>query len=212
MTIKKKKPLGKKGAKDRILRAAREEFAHKGFAGARVESISQKADINKAMIFYYFHSKENLYKEIIQQALSDLMPRVNDAFAVIRKPEHFFEIIPRLYMEFFKRNPDLIKIIGQDLLHNPAGISTLIRDLMYAAPISPQTVIQGIIRRWYAQGKITESDPVHFVMNVIPLCLFSFLGKPMVEAILDKEVADDDEFLEARIQSITNLLKRGMLR
>ena len=202
----------KTSAKERILNAARQEFADSGFGGARVERIAEKAEINKAMIFYYFQSKENLYREIIGLALKSLMPQVHSILLRASGPAHFFEDLPRVYIEFFRDNPFLLKIIGHGLLQNPEDTSQLIHDLMNSAPISPQKVIQKTIHNWYRNGKISEPDPVHFILNVIPLCLFSILGKPMVEAILDKKISDNDDFLEARIQSITNLLKRGMLK
>jgi TetR/AcrR family transcriptional regulator len=204
--------MEKHSAKERILEAARREFATSGYGGARVDRIAKKAEINKAMIFYYFQSKEKLYREIIGRALWGLMPRVQSVLLRSPGPEYFFEEIPRVYIEFFKDNPALLKIIGHGLLQNPDGISGLIHDLMNSAPVSPQKMILKTIHDWYSQGKISESDPVHFVLNVIPLCLFSILGTPMVEAILDKKISDNDEFLEARIHSITNLLKRGMLK
>lgn len=48
-----------------ILRAAKTEFAGKGFSGARMSSIAEKAKANQALIHYYFGSKENLYKEVL---------------------------------------------------------------------------------------------------------------------------------------------------
>jgi TetR/AcrR family transcriptional regulator len=202
----------KTDARNRILDAARQEFAQNGFGGARVEKIASKAAINKAMIFYYFQTKEKLYKEIIGLAFSQLMPQVQKALLNSADPEHFLDKIPRIYIEFFKNNPFLLKIVAHGLLQNPEAISSLIHDLMNMAPVSPQKLIQEIIRKWYEQGQISEPDPVHFVLNVIPLCLFSILGKPMVEAILDKKIVDNDEFLETRIHSISNLLKKGMLK
>ncbi len=46
--------------RQKILEAARAEFARHGLAGARVERIARKAKVNKAMLYYHFQSKENL--------------------------------------------------------------------------------------------------------------------------------------------------------
>jgi TetR/AcrR family transcriptional regulator len=210
-TKTKNRPVSKPASRQRIFDAALQEFSTLGFGGARVENIARIAHINKAMIFYYFESKENLYKSVITRALFDIMPQVQKVLLESAAPEDLLEELPRRYFNFFKKNPAVLRIIGLGLLHDPAAISGLVRDIMRAAPFSPQKMIQDTIRSWYEEGKISEPSPIHFVLNIIPLCLFSVLGKPLVEAILDNKAENSDAFFEARIQSITNLLKKGML-
>src|SRR3954447_11148874 len=53
----------------RIARAALKEFAAKGVAGARVDAIAARARTNKRMLYYYFHSKEGLFQEILRHRL-----------------------------------------------------------------------------------------------------------------------------------------------
>ncbi|MET8178627.1 helix-turn-helix domain-containing protein [Streptomyces sp. NPDC005336] len=52
-----------------LLEAAKEEFAQKGYAGARVQDIADRAGLNKQLINYYFGGKEGLYKELGRQRL-----------------------------------------------------------------------------------------------------------------------------------------------
>lgn len=59
-----------KPARTRILEAARKEFGLKGFDGARVESIARRAGVNKSLIFYYFESKEALFRALAEARLS----------------------------------------------------------------------------------------------------------------------------------------------
>jgi AcrR family transcriptional regulator len=47
-----------------LLSAALDEFAAKGFAGARVQDIASRAGVNKQLISYYFGGKEGLYREL----------------------------------------------------------------------------------------------------------------------------------------------------
>ena len=59
--VKKLEP-GELDSRERILDAARSEFAEKGFDGARVDEIAKRADVNKALIYYYFKGKDELLK------------------------------------------------------------------------------------------------------------------------------------------------------
>src|SRR5258705_10504692 len=56
----------------RIIAAAREEFARRGFAGARVEQIARRAGVNKQLLFYYFHSKRGLFQAVLAQSAGEL--------------------------------------------------------------------------------------------------------------------------------------------
>src|SRR5215831_707709 len=60
-------------SKERILTCAEEVFAKKGFAGARTQEIAELAGVNKAMIYYYFESKEKLLREVLQRILFELI-------------------------------------------------------------------------------------------------------------------------------------------
>ena len=57
---------------EKILAAARQEFAARGLDGARVDRIAQTAGVNKAMIYYHFRSKEHLYDTVVQQFLESV--------------------------------------------------------------------------------------------------------------------------------------------
>jgi TetR/AcrR family transcriptional regulator len=55
----------------RILSAALKEFAAKGFAGARVDTIARRANINKRMLYHYFGNKEKLFRAVLRQKIAE---------------------------------------------------------------------------------------------------------------------------------------------
>ena len=67
--------------KDKILAAALDEFATKGFAGTRVDQIAQAAGVNKAMIYYHFSGKEDLFKELFQSEMELLKEELGQVMA-----------------------------------------------------------------------------------------------------------------------------------
>src|SRR5256885_8006599 len=62
----------------RIVAAAREEFARRGFDGARVEQIARRAGVNKQLLFYYFHSKRGLFTAVLPPRAAELEQAVAD--------------------------------------------------------------------------------------------------------------------------------------
>lgn len=64
--------------KKRILAAAMDEFADKGFAGTRVDEIGRRAGVNKAVIYYYFENKENLFDVLFRTEMDELKRKFTD--------------------------------------------------------------------------------------------------------------------------------------
>lgn len=67
--------------KNKILTAALDEFASRGFAGTRVDQIAQVAGVNKAMIYYYFASKEELFNELIRLEMEQLKQELGEVLS-----------------------------------------------------------------------------------------------------------------------------------
>jgi AcrR family transcriptional regulator len=199
-------------AKHRILKSAVKEFAAHGFWGARASRIAKGAEINKAMIFYYFSSKENLYRVIIEDTVKDLIEDVQKSMTKSDDPETLFEILPEVYVRFFSNNEFLAKIIIHGLVQNPDHISKIIGQIFEKTPFKPQEIFQEMVHQWHRKGLLSESDPVHVILNIMPPSLFCFIGVPMVEAVLERKIKIDDKFIEERIKSVVNLIKRGMLK
>src|SRR5580698_11256967 len=62
----------------RIVATAEQIFAEQGLAGARMDEIARAAKVNKALLYYYFRSKEELYRFVLETLLSQLRRRVWD--------------------------------------------------------------------------------------------------------------------------------------
>ena len=201
-----------KNSKQKILDASLKEFAAFGFEGARVDRIAEKAGINKAMIFYYFSSKQNLYRTVITEVLLEYILKVQNVVRESPTPERLFEALPELYIRYFSQKKEIIQIIGRQLIHSPQTIAPIIGEIFAQVPDAPPKVLPLVIKKWHRKGLISESDPLQFILNVLSLCLFPIVASPMVEGILDVRITDDPSFLEKRIRSITHLIKRGMLK
>jgi AcrR family transcriptional regulator len=75
------------GSRDWIFRAASREFAARGFAGANVDRIADAAGVNKAMIYYHFQSKADLYRAILTDMFAAVAARLDAMAAEHRTPE-----------------------------------------------------------------------------------------------------------------------------
>ena len=71
-----------KGPREEILRAALQEFAARGFEGARVERVARTASVNKAMLYYYFGSKKELYEAVLLRNFDKFHAALDGALAL----------------------------------------------------------------------------------------------------------------------------------
>lgn len=186
------------------------EFSLKGFGGARMDTIAKNAGVNKAMIFYYFSSKKELYKIIVQQAFTSIAPQIIQLMSKNPTAEEFLETAPKIYITFLADNQDYFRMIGMELLQNADNIASTVKFILEGKhdPPLPQ-LLRNTIRKWYDEGQITEPDPIQFMINVISLSILFFVARPMIHALFGQP--EDKGFFEKRVTSAINVLKNGML-
>src|SRR5438034_3881064 len=90
--------------KERLLGAAFEEFAKRGFAGARIDEIAARAGANKALIYQYFGDKEALFKLVLETKMGELDRIATD------DAERLHEAIGEFF-DFHAANPALSKLM-----------------------------------------------------------------------------------------------------
>jgi len=108
---------------DRALRigaAAREEFARRGFAGARVEQIARRAGVNKQLLFYYYHSKRGLFHSVLTQAAGELENALSSLAQPGGGPLDRLRLTLQTQFEFLARNPQIVALLGQGSRSNAA--------------------------------------------------------------------------------------------
>ena len=64
---------------DLILDAAERLFARQGFSATTIKQIGKDANVNPALLYYYYESKETLYRAMLQRILGQLLARGTDA-------------------------------------------------------------------------------------------------------------------------------------
>ena len=94
--------------RDAILAAARSEFARHGFAGARIERIAEAADVNKQLIFHYFHSKEGLYSAAISAVFASWQPAPESGAS----PSERLRQVTAHLVQWLHENPGAVRAIA----------------------------------------------------------------------------------------------------
>ena len=115
----------KKGEASRsILRAAEELFASKGFAAVSVRDIAQLADVNKALVFYYYENKANLLRKVLEQYYSSHAAALSPESpgASLREQVH---ALLTSYLDFIEDNRRYTQIVQHELLANGENLAMI---------------------------------------------------------------------------------------
>ena len=191
-----------KSTEQNILDAARQHFHQKGLAGARMQEIANQAGINKAMLHYYHKSKHQLFEAVLYEDFKTLLPSIIHILSsdtpLFDKIRHFAD----QYISTIQHHPYLPGFVINELSQNPDQLVKLVTGHEAFQP----EVFFNQVREAVKDGKIQETDPHHLLVNTVSMCLFPFIGKPMLKAILQNDEEDFQRFLEARKQAIPEFI------
>lgn len=101
-----------------ILQVAEKLFAEKGFDGTSIRDISKKAEINVAMVSYYFGSKEKLLEAIMLYGTNDLKVKLENLFEEELSPLEKIDKYINLYVQKINSNKEMYKILHFEISSN----------------------------------------------------------------------------------------------
>ncbi|MDF2837492.1 MAG: TetR family transcriptional regulator [Paenibacillus sp.] len=201
----------KTSAQERILLAAEEQFAQNGYAGTRVSDIADKAEVNVALINYYFASKEKLYHGVLDRLFGLWEQHVSEMQWDDDDPEKVFTAYIRKHFEFKCRNLNMVRIFQWESLFN-IGIYQ-----HYINRYWEKDVFQKIdvLRRWKRLGRLNE----HLNENAILAMIWGMMdrmllsnGQSMEMFIgMPEESIGSDEMIEACTKAIIEMAVYGAI-
>jgi TetR/AcrR family transcriptional regulator len=187
----------------KILEAARKVFVRKGFSGARMQEIADEAGINKALLHYYFRSKEKLFDEIFRDAFGRLLPQLTGIFML---PISLFEKIERFtdsYISLVFEQPFIPVFVLSEIHRSPDDFFTT-----YVQPelLSNIRKIGEEFKKAADDGLIKAIDPRQLMMNIMSLCVFPFVARPMLQRMLQLPDKAYETLLQQRRKEVSNFV------
>ncbi len=177
-----------------ILKAAKLVFTRKGMAGARMQEIADEAGINKALLHYYYRSKNNLFNAVFIDLLGDIQEKflsiLNSDMELFDKIRFFFAG----YTEFLQKNSFLPGFIINEINQDP---ERMIGYFKKVGVIPPQKLIIQINEE-VSKGNIIPVDPLQLLMNMLSLSIFPVLAAPLFKGMIENKKGDFDQLMERR--------------
>jgi len=197
--------LAGENTENQILIAARQVFISKGFEGARMQEIADQAGINKALLHYYFRSKEKLFDSVFSEVASNLFPAMKQMLEAELELKEKITLIIKIYLKALEENPFIPAFILNTLNTNPESFLKYIKK----SGLNPR-LLQKQIDDEAAQGIIRMIKAEHLMVNIIAMCIFPFVARPIVQSIFDMTNEEYQVYLESRQTEIVDFVLKSI--
>jgi TetR/AcrR family transcriptional regulator len=188
-----------------ILKAAREVFIAKSYEGARMQEIADHAGINKSLLHYYFRSKEKLFDAVFSEVASNLFPamkQVLEAELGIKEKITFFV---KVYLKGLNENPFIPAFILNTISTDPDRFLKYIKKAgLNPGKLQEQLDIEA------THGLIRNIRAEHLMVNIIAMCIFPFVARPVIQSVFAMGNEDYNAYLEARETEIIDFVLKSL--
>lgn len=191
--------------KRHILLAAEAEFAEKGLSGARVDEIAARAKVNKALLYQYFGSKEELYKTVLAAVYGRLTELEERVIRQGTNCEEEIRAFVRAYFQFLRENPSYVRMVMWENLNygrffREKGLSG-VKDVMRSG-------LRQILDLGKERGEVAPEIEPEDILQTLIACSFNyFSNRYTLEQVLNRD-ALSEENVERRVASVSDMLIR----
>jgi len=173
----------------RIVAAARDEFARRGFAGARVEQIARRAGVNKQLLFYYYHSKRGLFQAVLAESAGELETALTSLSLPAGGPLERLRLTLQAQFEFLARHPQMVALLGQGSRPGGGGAAAF-------APAINRLVV--LLAEGQGLGQVRDDLDPHLAAAQALILMVGYLSLEAVVAASARPLGADEPALRER--------------
>ncbi len=184
--------------KARILKAALNEFARNGLAGARVDVIAEKANANKRMLYHYFGSKEELFQTILENAYVDIRAAEQKLNLDHLTPKEALERLVRFTWDYYLKHPEFLTLVNSENLHRAKHLKKSEIVKIYSRQFV--LMVDTILQRGVASGEFRAGvDPVQLNITIAAIGYYYLTNRFTGSIIFERDLMAK-EALEERLR------------
>jgi TetR/AcrR family transcriptional regulator len=173
--------------RNKLLAAARREFAGKGLAGARVDEIAVRAGVNKQLVYHYFGDKDALYLAVLEWVYEEIRAHERKLNPKGLPPEQAIRKLIESSFDHLASHPDFILLLNDE---NRGGARHVRGSRKIEAMHSPLvSMVSTILKQGVRAGTFRKGiNPVHLYISIAGLSYFFFSNTPTLSAIFGKDL------------------------
>ncbi|MAO47124.1 MAG: TetR family transcriptional regulator [Aequorivita sp.] len=185
-----------------ILNAAKNVFQKKGMDGARMQEIADAAGINKAMLHYYYRSKQLLFEAVFSNAFSLLAPQLNKILNDDSSIEEKVKNFTSNYISFISKHPYLPNFIIQELNRNPKFFEKIQKSAAFPTLEKFKSQVEEEVEK----GILKPIDGEQLFINIISLNIFPFVATPLIKGFLKIDDKGFKQLMEQRKTAVSEFI------
>jgi TetR/AcrR family transcriptional regulator len=173
--------------RQKLLTAARREFARSGLAGARVDEIADRAGVNKQLVYHYFGDKDALYLAVLEWVYEEIRAKERELNLDGLPPERAIRKLIESSFDHLAEHPDFIVLLNDE---NRGGARHVRGSKKIEALHSPLvSLVSKILGEGVRSGAFRKGvNPVHLYISIAGLSYFFFSNNPTLSAIFGKDL------------------------
>ncbi len=189
-TVRKSERRGEaENSRQEILAVATEEFTQRGLAGARVDAIAERTRTSKRMIYYYFESKEGLYKAVLEHVYSQIRSVESQLNIDALAPIEAIRRIVELTFDYDESHPHFISLVNVENVNHGQFVSKLVAIRKRYSNILQ--LLQSVLDRGVASGQFrADVSAIDVRLVIAALCFFRVSNRYTFSALFDCDLAD----------------------
>jgi len=180
---------------EKIFEAATDVFVDKGMDGARMQDIANHAGINKALLHYYYRTKDQLFNAVFEMIAKKILKKFAPVFDENLTLEEKIRFFFKEHISFLQENPRLPAFLLNEVNRHPERIKKILASVDF----------EGIWLKLYDQHKeelkkynITQASMPQLMISIAAISVFPFAAKGILDGILEKIGVDFNGFIEER--------------
>jgi AcrR family transcriptional regulator len=184
----------------RILEAAKQVFMRKGMKAATTQEIANLAGVNKALLHYYFRTKEKLYLAVFQDVIKINVPNLVGIMTAYQPFVKRIRAFVSAYIDMLSANSYLAYFLVYEIQQNPEQFTQQFNHIL------PQRMFR-IINHSLHKEHITHISATDLMVNIVSLCVFPFIISPLLNNVMFKnDQASAAHFFLQRKQSVSDFI------
>lgn len=188
-----------------IFDAAQIVFVEKGFDGARMQEIASMAGINKALLHYYYRTKEKLFNAIFEAVISKFVPKVLDYIESDKSILEKIDFFIHSYIDILLRNPFIPHFVINEINRNPSHIAEMLGKHIIGTDAFGKFSV--LLKNEAHKGNIRSIEPEQLMVNMLSLCIFPFVARPIIQGVFfNNDKKKLQIFLESRKQEVSDFI------
>ena len=192
---------------EKIFEAATDVFVEKGLDGARMQDIATHAGINKALLHYYFRTKDKLFEKVFEKIAGKMLSKFAPVFDENLSLEDKIRFFIKTHIEFMHDNPALPAFVLNEVNRNPARIKKLLNTVDF--PKLWKT-LYGQHQNELIKYNLTEENFPQVMTTIASMSVFPFAARGILEAIFQKMGIDFEEYIEERKTFAAEFVIKGI--